>query len=117
MFMWCLSSMPIRVWESGSHTTTSASAPGATMPLRGYMPNMRAGVVQQVSTHRSRVSWPLTTPWYSSSMRCSTPPMPLGILEKSPSPSSFWSLKQNGQWSVETIVRSFVRSPRQRLSW
>ena len=37
-------------------------------------------------------------------------PMPFGILRKSPSPSSFWSFMQNGQWSVETICRSFVRS-------
>ena len=26
-------------------------------------------------------------------------------------PSSFWSLKQNGQWSVETMARSLVRRP------
>ena len=42
-------------------------------------------------------------------MRCSTDPMPLGILEKSPMPSSFCSFKQNGQWSVLTTVRSLVR--------
>ncbi len=63
MFMWCLSLMPIRVCRFGSHTTISASAPGAMMPFFGYIPNMRAGVVQQVSTQRSRLSSPATTPW------------------------------------------------------
>ena len=53
MFMWCLSLMPILVFEFGSQTTTSASAPGAMMPFFGYMPNIRAGVVQHVSTQRS----------------------------------------------------------------
>ena len=38
-----------------------------------------------------------------------TEPMPFGILEKSPRPSSFCSLKQNGQWSVLTTDRSLVR--------
>src|ERR1700722_14786948 len=49
-----------------------------------------------------------------SCMRCSTPPIPFGIFRKSPRPISFWSLKQNGQWSVETTARSSVRSPRHR---
>jgi len=31
--------------------------------------------------------------------------------EKSPRPNSFCSLKQKGQWSVETTLRSSVRSP------
>ena len=48
-----------------------------------------AGVVEQVSTQRSRVISPFTTPWYSSSMRCSIEPMPFGIAEKFPRPSSF----------------------------
>ena len=89
--------------------TPAASAPGWITPLRPYRPNMRAGVVEVSSTHRSRVILPVTTPWYIRSMRCSTEPMPLGILRKSPSPSSFWSFMQNGQWSVETIWMSLVR--------
>ena len=63
MFMWCLSLMPILVLVLGSQTTTSASEPGAMTPFFGYMPNIRAGVVQQVSTHRWRLISPLTTPW------------------------------------------------------
>ena len=63
MFMWCLSLMPILVCRFGSQTTMSASAPGAMTPFFGYMPNMRAGVVQQVSTQRSSVISPFTTPW------------------------------------------------------
>ncbi len=42
-------------------------------------------------------------------MRCSTDPIPLGILEKSPMPSSFCSFMQKGQWSVLTTLRSPVR--------
>ena len=47
----------------------------------------------------------------------STPGSPLGIFEKSPRPSSFCPLKQNGQWSVETTDRSSVRSPRHSAAW
>ena len=43
--------------------------------------------------------------------------MPLGILEKSPSPSSFWSFMQNGQWSVDTMANSFIRRPFHRSAW
>ena len=67
----------------------SASDPAAITPLRGYSPNIRAGVVQHVSTQRESVSCPATTPWCSRSIRCSTPGMPFGIFEKSPRPSSF----------------------------
>ncbi len=62
MFMWCLSLMPILVFFVGSHTKMSASEPGAMMPFCGYMPNMRAGVVAQVSTQRSSEISPCTTP-------------------------------------------------------
>jgi hypothetical protein len=41
----------------------SASEPGAMTPLRGYMPNNRAGVVEHVSTQRASDSLPSTTPW------------------------------------------------------
>ena len=91
--------------------TMSASAPAATTPLRGYRPNILAGVVDATSTQRVRLSCPAATPACSRSIRCSTPGIPLGILEKSPRPSSFWSLKQNGQWSVDTTDRSLVRRP------
>ena len=112
MFMWCLLRRSRSMCRpAGSQTRMSASAPGAMTPFCGYRPNIRAGVVQHVSTQRSSVISPLTTPWYSSSMRCSTPPMPLGILEKSPRPSSFCSFMQNGQWSVDTTASSFIRRP------
>ena len=117
MFMWCLSSMPIVVCRVRVPHHDVGVGAGAITPLRGYMPNIRAGVVQHVSTQRSSVISPVTTPWYSSSIRCSTPPMPFGIFEKSPMPSSFWSLKQNGQWSVLTTASSFVRRPRHRSAW
>src|SRR4051794_19580708 len=61
MFMWAVAWL--MVWrEPGSYTTMSASLPGATMPLRGNRPNMRAGVVQHVSTQRVRLMSPVTTP-------------------------------------------------------
>ena len=50
-------------------------------------------------------------------MRSSTPGPPLGILEKSSRPSSFCSLKQKGQWSVEITCRSLNFRPRQSFSW
>src|SRR4051794_15453442 len=50
-------------------------------------------------------------------MRCSTEPMPLGILEKSPSPRSFCPFMQNGQWSVETIWMSLVRNDCHMWFW
>ena len=95
----------------------SASEPAAITPLRGYRPNILAGVVDATSTQRVSVSWPAATPACSRSIRCSTPGMPLGILEKSPRPSSLPSLKQNGQWSVDTTDRSLVRRPRHSESW
>ena len=57
--------------------------------------------VRSSATARSRRS---RRPGKMRSMRCSTEPMPFGILEKSPSPSSFWSFMQNGQWSVDTTT-------------
>ena len=79
-------------------------------PFLPYIPNMRDGVVEVSSTQRESEICPSTTPWYMRSMRCSTEPMPLGILEKSFSPISFWPFMQNGQWSVDTIWISLVRS-------
>ena len=78
---------------------------------------MRAGVVEVSSTQRSSVILPVTTPWYMRSMRCSTEPMPLGIARKSSLPSSFWPFMQNGQWSVETIWMSLVRSACHMWCW
>jgi len=78
---------------------------------------MRAGVVEVSSTNLSRVRRPVTTPWYMRFMRCSTDPIPFGIARKSSRPSSFWSFMQNGQWSVETIWRSFVRRACHMWSW
>ena len=43
--------------------------------------------------------------------------MPLGIVEKLPMPSSFWSFMQNGQWSVDTTASSFIRRPFHRSVW
>ena len=62
MVMWWVAAEMV-VRACGSYSTMSASAPGAMTPLRGYRPNIRAGVVEQVSTQRSRLSSPATTPW------------------------------------------------------
>ena len=40
----------------------SASDPGWMVPLRGYSPNILAGVVDATSTHRDSDSSPATTP-------------------------------------------------------
>ncbi len=62
MFMWWVST-EMRVRADGSYTTRSASAPGRISPLRGYRPNIRAGVVQHSSTQRASEIRPSTTPW------------------------------------------------------
>ena len=62
MFMWCVST-EMRVLACGSYTTTSASAPGRISPFFGCSPNIRAGVVQQISTQRESEMRPSTTPW------------------------------------------------------
>ena len=54
--------LPIFVRRLGSQTRMSAAAPGSMTPLCAR-PNMRAGVVQHVSTQRSRLISPATTPW------------------------------------------------------
>jgi hypothetical protein len=86
-------------------------------PFLPYSPNMRAGVVEVSSTQRSSVILPVTTPWYMRSMRCSTEPMPFGMARKSSRPSSFWPFMQNGQWSVDTIWMSLVRSACHMWCW
>ena len=86
-------------------------------PFFPYIPNIRAGVVEVTSTQRSSEMLPFTTPWYMRSIRCSTEPIPLGIFEKSPRPRSFWPFIQNGQWSVETIWMSLVRSDCHMWCW
>ena len=65
-----------------------------------------------ISTQRSLVIRPARTPpSWSRSTRSSTPGRPLGILRKSPWPSSFWPWKSNGQWSVATSCRSSLTRP------
>ena len=39
----------------GSQTTMSASLPGAMVPFLGYMPKIRAGAVDVISTNRFRL--------------------------------------------------------------
>ena len=59
-----------------SPSVAAASAPGAMTPLSGR-PNMRAGDVEQVSTHRSRLISPATTQSKlasSKGSRCVTSP-------------------------------------------
>ena len=69
-----------------------------------------------ISTQRSRLIRPPTTPpSWSRSTRSSTPGRPLGILRKSPTPSSFWPWKSNGQWSVATSWRSSLTRPRPQV--
>ena len=74
---------------SGSHTTTSASAPTAIVPFLPYMPKIFAGAVDVISTKRFIEILPARTPSHSRCRRVSTPGMPFGIFEKSPRPSSF----------------------------
>src|SRR5215204_4640283 len=69
------------------------------------------------STQRSlEIRPPTTPPSWSRSTRSSTPGSPLGILRKSPRPSSFCPSKSNGQWSVETTCKSSLTRPFHRSS-
>ena len=59
--MWCVAALIVR-FRFGSKTRMSASEPTAIAPFWGYIPKSRAGVVDMISTHRSRVIRPSTTP-------------------------------------------------------
>jgi hypothetical protein len=59
--MWWVFALMICV-ASGSKTTTSASLPGASVPLRGNRPNSLAGEVEVSSTQRCSVIRPVRTP-------------------------------------------------------
>ncbi len=83
---------------SGSKMTISASEPGAIVPLRGNRPKIFAGDVAVSSTNRlSEMRPDRTPPSYTRLIRVSIPGAPLGILEKSFTPSVFCSFMQNGQ--------------------
>ena len=59
-------------------------------------------LVEVTATNSFGVSRPVSTPWvHSTGMRSSRPPVPFGILVKSPKPSSF-CLVVKAQWSVAT---------------
>src|SRR6266568_1831461 len=97
--------------------TRSASEPTAIVPLRGYRPKSFAGAVDTSCTKRlGEKCLPWTPPVYTRLKRCSMPGPPLGILVKSSLPSSFCSLKQKGQWSVETTCSVSLARPCQSFS-
>ena len=74
----------------GSHTTMSASEPSAIAPLRGYILKICAALVEVTLTNSFMVKRPVLTPaFHNTSMRFSTPPVPLGILVKSSLPAAF----------------------------
>src|SRR5579863_10763934 len=94
-FMWCDDADIVRV-SFGSHTSTSASLPTASVPLRGNRPKSLAGLVDVTATNVFRPMTPLLTPaCHSTDMRSSIVGAPLGIFEKSSLPSSFWPLWLN----------------------
>jgi len=80
----------------GSNTTTSASNPGAIVPLR-CRPKRLAIAVEVMSTSSDGVSRPPSIPRsHSFTSRCWIIASPLGIFEKSSRPSAFCS-ELNGQ--------------------
>mmetsp|Transcript_10612 Transcript_10612/g.26008 ORF Transcript_10612/g.26008 Transcript_10612/m.26008 type:complete len:230 (+) Transcript_10612:473-1162(+) len=102
IFWWCVLALIVRV-PLGSHSTRSASAPGAMAPLRGKMLKILAALVEVTATNSDGVSRPVPTPWcHSTDMRSSTPPVPLGILRKSSLPMAFCGV-QKQQWSVAVV--------------
>ena len=77
-----------------------------------------ADAVEVNSTNLFREIRPPTTPPLKTRLiRFSIPGPPFGILEKSFMPSSFCSLKQNGQWSVEMDIKSPICNPLQSSFW
>ena len=77
---------------------------------------MRAMLVEVTATNSFIVSRPVATPCvHSIGSRSSRPPVPLGILVKSPRPISF-CLVVNAQWSVATTCSDPARRPFQRSS-
>ena len=87
MFMWWVLSTPMRrVARSGRRRRCRRRRRGDARPSCRTGRTSAPASVQQTSTHRSRLIRPSMTPWYSRSIRCSTEPMPLGILAKLPMP-------------------------------
>ena len=72
--------------RSGSHTTTSASAPTCSEPLRGHSPNVRAGASAHSRTQSAAVRCPARTPAHTRASRVSMPGSPPGISVKSAQP-------------------------------
>src|SRR3989337_2030684 len=102
---------------AGSQITMSASEPTATAPFLGYMFNIRAMFAEVTATNSSFVSRPVFTPaFHSTGMRSSSPPVPLGIIEKFLAPTRFCLIVKE-QWSVATTESEPDCRPAHRLSW
>ena len=73
-------------------------------------------LVEVTATNSFIVSRPVATPWvHSIGMRSSSPPVPFGILVKSPTPYRFCSVV-NAQWSVATTESDPACNPAQSES-
>ena len=74
-------------------------------------------LVEVTATNSFIVSRPVPTPLvHRTASRSSRPPVPLGILVKSPSPMRFCS-SVKAQWSVATTCSEPAASPAQSESW
>ena len=74
-------------------------------------------LVEVTATNSFIVSRPVRTPLvHSTGIRSSSPPVPFGILVKSPSPIRFCSVVK-AQWSVATTCSEPEASPAQSESW
>ena len=73
-------------------------------------------LAEVTATNSSLVSRPVLTPAvHSTGRRSSRPPVPLGILRKSPTPLRFCAVVK-AQWSVATTCSEPDCSPAHRLS-
>jgi hypothetical protein len=96
----------------------SASAPGASAPLRPAIPCTFAWFVASTATMRFSLMRPSRTPCvHSTAGRSSSPGAPFGISVKSSRPSSFCSRKLNEQWSEPKMCSSCACRPCHSAGW
>ena len=103
--------------RASPRSTMSASEPTAIVPLRGYMPNRRAALVEVSATNRSSVSRPVSDrpPCRAAAAWCRARPRRSGRWATSSLGSSLSSRVQ-GAWSLAMVsIAAVAEAAPQRL--